>query len=101
MINNIIALVGCISIISVSILLIAWAWSSIADANKMRQKRLFDRTMILAKMELGRRLITDSYWFSGNEQAFKVTHMIGRHLLINGSYDIDKLREELKTYEVR
>jgi len=99
MLVTIVGYIGCLFILAISFLLIAWGWCICSAMYEKRREKLFYRALEEAKIKLGRAMIQESYWLKGDQM--KLMHLMGVKLSQSNGYDIAKLRDELETYEVK
>ena len=99
MLNNVMVICGCLFVLSISLLIIAWAFCIVRDYLDKRAEKYYYKVVDRVKVDIGRHFITDAYWLKGEQM--KTLHLLGVKFTQNSGYDISKFREELETYEVK
>lgn len=92
-------IVGIILTLALAVLLLAWAKMLYEDSKEKYRDKFYNTAMNDAKIELGRKLVTESWYLTQYPDAQKVIHLIGDDLCHFGNYDINSIRERMKTNE--
>lgn len=88
-------LAGVLFTIAVSVAILTMVFFYVKEKAEEAAERKHRRARELAWRDIGHRLINDSYWFSGNKEAFKVLYMLGWELCHHGGYDINNFRQKV------
>ncbi len=94
MLNTIMQICGCMFTLSATVILLVWIFFYVRDKLEHSREKAMVKALKEANVIIGRRLVTDSYWL--NPEEAKVMQHIGNAMLLFGTYDISKIREELR-----